>query len=182
MRIDIFSTISAHIVKGLMIHEKMCDYYDFLSLQGYVRCHEYHYLSESIELLKINRFYISKFGEMIPETRVDSNIDIIPSSWYRYKSSDVDSATKKSAVKDGLEKWKRYEEETKELYEDCYRSLINEGDLVCADYVMDLIRDVTEELDEVSKMHLDLKSIDFDMNYIIDKQEELKHKYTEMSF
>ena len=36
---EIFSKLSGHMIKGLMIHDQMSDYYDFLSLRGYKRCH-----------------------------------------------------------------------------------------------------------------------------------------------
>ena len=44
---QIFSEIINHMVKGLMVHEHLANYYDFLGLQGYRQCHEYHYKEES---------------------------------------------------------------------------------------------------------------------------------------
>ena len=40
---EIFAELGAHMIKGLMIHNQMMVYYDFLYLPGYSKCHEYHY-------------------------------------------------------------------------------------------------------------------------------------------
>ena len=44
---EIFSKISQRMIGGLMFHEQMSNYYDFLNLRGYKKCHEYHYLEET---------------------------------------------------------------------------------------------------------------------------------------
>ena len=41
---------------------------------------------------------------------------IIPDSWYKYTSMDVDASTKRNAIKDLTEKWINWERETKTLY------------------------------------------------------------------
>ena len=51
---EIFSNISAHMIKGIMFHAQMADYFDFLGLKGYKRLHEYHYFDESIMFRKLS--------------------------------------------------------------------------------------------------------------------------------
>ena len=42
---EIFGRISQHMIRGMMTHDQLASYYDFLGLRGYKRCHEYHYFS-----------------------------------------------------------------------------------------------------------------------------------------
>ena len=44
---EIFSKVSAHMIKGMMIHDQLASYYDFLNLHGFKRCHDYHYNKEA---------------------------------------------------------------------------------------------------------------------------------------
>ena len=45
---EIFGKIVQHQIKGLMIHEQLSNYYDFLGLSGYKRFHECHYYEENL--------------------------------------------------------------------------------------------------------------------------------------
>ena len=55
---EIYSNIVSHMIKGMMIHAQLADYYDFLGLQGYKRCHEYHYMKESCAYRGVSRYFI----------------------------------------------------------------------------------------------------------------------------
>ena len=113
---EIYSNISAHMVKGLMIHDQMASYYYFLNLEGYGKCHEYHYWEESKNYLCLKKYYFKHHEKLIKEKSIE-NPQIIPSSWINYTKEQVDINTKRSSVKSGLEKWISWEEETKKLYE-----------------------------------------------------------------
>jgi hypothetical protein len=43
----IFIELNQHMLKGLMFHEELANYFSFLALEGYSYCHEYHYKEES---------------------------------------------------------------------------------------------------------------------------------------
>ena len=45
---EIYAKINEHMINGLMLHDQLANYYDFLGLEGYKRCHEYHYFKENI--------------------------------------------------------------------------------------------------------------------------------------
>ena len=53
---EIFNKIAQHMVEGLMVHTQMSDYFNFLSLDGYHKCHEYHFLEESRNFRKISNY------------------------------------------------------------------------------------------------------------------------------
>jgi hypothetical protein len=173
---EVFEKIANHMIKGMMTHEALANYYDFLGLQGYKRCHEYHFLDETIAYRSVCRYYINHNNKLIPDSK-QNGVEIIPESWYSHSRFDVDTSTKRSAVKNAFEVWHKWETETKELYEQMYNCLISIDEVADACKVKQLIKDVDEELKMVEREVLDLKAVDYDINYIIEKQHCLHEKY-----
>lgn len=173
---EIYGKIAQHMVKGMMFHEQMANYYDFLGLRGYKRCHEYHFLEETCEYRSLCRYYINHHNKLIPKLPIEDP-KVIPESWYKYTRQDVDSSTKKSAVRNGLNLWVEWEKETKKLYEAMYTELINMGEIASMMYVKGLVCDVDCELKKVERYILDKKAIDYDLAIIVPEQHEMHEKY-----
>lgn len=173
---EIYGKIASHMIKGMMIHEQLANYYDFLGLNGYKRCHEYNYLAETCTYRCLCRYYINHHDKLIPQMPVEDP-KIIPESWYKYKRQDVDNATKKNAVKNGLTVWIAWEEETKELYQAMYKELINLGEVASACKVMELVKNVDCELKKAQRYYLSKKAIDYDLSSIIAEQTEWHEEY-----
>ena len=173
---EIFSKISAHMIQGMMIHEQFANYYDFLGLKGYKRCHEYHYLDETCSYRGICRYYINHYNKIIPDVEIDAP-EIIPSSWYNYTRQDVDAGTKRNAVKTGLQTWRDWEIKTKKLYEQMYKELMAIDEVAGACKVKQLIIDVDCELKKVERYHLNKEATNYDMSGIIAEQHKKHNKY-----
>lgn len=173
---DIFATIMQHQIKGLMIHSQMADYYSFLGLYGYSKCHEYHYYSENVSFRKVNQFYIESYGKLIPELPVE-NPNIVPSSWFKYNAQEIDNATRKSAVRTGLDSWLEWEESTKSLLEDMYHELEELGDTSALHIVDELLCDVCHELKKVRRYRMQKRLVEYDMGAIAKEQELMHSKY-----
>lgn len=167
----IFKEIINHMVEGLMIHEELSNYYLFLGLPKYAKCHEKHYYSENKNYKKFYNYYITTYNKLIPNIKVDVP-EVIPQSWYQYMRQDVDMKTKQTAVKAGLEKWVDWEQETYQLYQDMYNELIKLNKIHDAKVVEKLICDVKCELDDIYQYHLNKLSTNYDMVYIIEEQEK----------
>lgn len=176
---EIFAKINTHIIKGLMTHSQMADYYDFLGLKGYKRCHEYHYFAENCTYREVNRYFINHYSRLIPEMPID-NPAIIPESWYKYTRSDVDANTKKNAVKRGLTLWVDWEKETKKLYEEMYAELLAIKEIAGAMLVSELICDVNCELKKAERYMLEKKAVDYDMTVIMGEQKCWHKKYKKL--
>lgn len=175
---EIFKNISSHMIKGIMVHEQMSDYYDFLNLHGYKRMHEYHMHCEMKSMRKLHRYFLNHFNRLIEEDTIE-NPDVIPSSWYRYTRQEVDANTKRNAVKSGIEKWVAWEEETKDLYEKMYNELLSLGEVAAAKKISCFIHDVDCELKWAQRKHINLVSSDYSMAYILGQQDYLHDWYME---
>lgn len=172
----VFSTLSAHGIRGMMIHDQLANYYDFLSLHGMKRCHEYHFYCETKAHRDLQRYYLSHYNRLISEGEVDSS-DIIPASWYSHVKQDVDASTKRNAVSSGLDTWINWEKSTKEAYSQAYHDLCEAGESTAAEYVLRMIGGVEKELKTAERMKLAASACDYDMTYIVEKQGKLHKKY-----
>lgn len=173
---EIYSKLSEHMIQGMMFHDQMSNYYDFLGLQGYKRCHEYHFLAETLNYRCLCRYFINHHNMLIPETRFD-NTSVIPESWYSHVRSDVDVATKKNAVKTGLTKWVEWERDTKRFYQQMYQELMNIGEVASACKVECFIKDVDKELKKAERYWLNKEAIEYNIGSIIAEQQDEHDKY-----
>ena len=174
---EIFNQISNHMVKGIMFHAQMSDYYNFLGLKGYSKCHEYHFICENYNFRKLSHYFLNHYDKIIQDLPT-SNSSIIPASWAKYKRQDVDAATRKSAIQTGIENWVKWEQNTKLIYEKMYIELISLKEIDAAMEIKKYISDVSEELTKAKQKHIEEKSIDFDITVLIEEQDELYQKYS----
>lgn len=173
---EIFKKISERKILGVMTHDYMVDYFHFLNLDGYKKMQEYHAEHEMKDFRHLHTFYINHYSKLVPDMEFE-RIDIIPSSWYEHVRSDVDTNTKRSAVKDAFIKWKEWEKETKKVYEQAYKELFDMGEILASVEVMKLIEDVNDEIKWVCKYCMDLANMDYSMSFIIGEQERFKKLY-----
>lgn len=174
---EIYSEIAAHMIKGMMMHEQMANYYDFLGLKGYKCCHEFHYLTETCSYRALCRYFINHHNKLIPEKRIE-NPKIIPDIWYKHTRFDVDPGTKRNSVKIGLTKWVEWERDTKKLYEQMYANLLELGEVASAIKIKELICDVDQELKKAERYLLNKETIGYDLVEIISEQQSEHVKYT----
>ena len=168
---EIFADISAHQIKGLMVHSQLADYYRFLALPKYADCHEKHYDDEICNWRKTSKYYIEHFNKLIAEKRIE-NPDVIPSDWYGVTRQDVDTSTKRRAVEYGLKKWVEWETETKQIYQDAFAELLALGDGAAAMRIKKCLCAVDNELAEAQRYLLNKKAVDYDISYLVGEQDE----------
>ena len=173
---EIFQELANHMLKGVMFHQELIDYYDFLSLCGYRKCHEYHYFEEKCGYRKLCHYFIQHYNKLI-KAHVQEKIDIIPSSWYRHKREDVDGQVKRQSVQTGMRTWISWEKETKELYQKKFQELMELNQVAAAIFLQHYIQDVDEELRCAENEILDLKATNYDIVMIIEKQKQDHKKY-----
>lgn len=152
---NIFSELSSHMIRGLMIHEQLAQYYWFLGMEDCAKEHECHYIDESKCLSKLNREYILHTDKLIRQQVVE-NPNIIPLSWYDADRFDVDANTKHNGRKNALIKWREWESETLSMYQGIYSNLISINEIAMAKLIEELICNVNCELKEIKAKFLDL--------------------------
>lgn len=173
---EIFSRISAHMVEGIMLHEQLCSYFEFLNLDGYQYCHKFHYLSETLSQRDIQDFYIHKYNKMIPSAKIDSS-SFIPDSWYGYTRQAVDIQTKRNAVRTAFDKIIKWEKSSCTLYNSMIAELETLHEYDASEKIKALSENVQNEIFQYEKEYLELVAVDFNMLPIIQRQKHLQKKF-----
>lgn len=155
---EVFAKIKARMLEGMVFHDEMSRYYDFLDMCEYRDEHRKQYAEETKGYQKLCEYYMHHYNKLIPHTPM-ARPDVIPESWYMYQMQDVDTSTKKNAVRSGAKKWVSWESETKDLYEDMCGELLNNGEIASAYFIMDYVKDVDCELAKATDLHIKLESL-----------------------
>ena len=108
---EIYALVSQRMLQGSMLHEQLANYYEFLGLEGYKCCHEYHLREEFRKYREFICYAITQTSRLVPKQSVDSLTfnDIIPNNWYNFTRAEMDINTKRSSVKNAVEKWLHWE-------------------------------------------------------------------------
>lgn len=176
--IEVFNRINQRMIKAIMFHEQMADYFDFLDMCGLKRWHEYQYLKENAELRGLHRYSINHLARIISNDDVGAT-NYIPASWYNATRMQVDNSTRRQAVKDAFEKWYDWEKETKEFLETQFKMLTDNSKIAEANKINSLIKEVDKELKKVMRKMLEYKAVDYDLSYIMFQQEDMHDHFKE---
>lgn len=173
---SVFKEIDGRQITALMFHDQMADFFDFLGLMGFKRMHEYQYFAESAEHRATKRYFLNHHNKLLMSGSI-SDPKAVPDTWYKYTRFDVNPQIRKQAVQDALDSYQRWETETKEFYENCAKTLIDNGYIADAQRVMQLIEDVDMELKCLDRLIITLKSVSYNDVYIATIQDEMHEKY-----
>lgn len=173
---EIFKALNSHALVGIMFHDDQCKYYDFLKYQGFKRLSEYRFYDEMKGFHELNKHFMDSHNKLIQSEKVTPKT-VIPASWFNHKRFDVDTNTKRNAVKEGINAWAMWERDTKELYQQMYKELVEIGEIDDALFISKMIEDVSEELKCAERMHLKLEGCNYDLVYIEEIQPDLHDRY-----
>lgn len=202
---QLYSELIDRMKQGVEMHEQLADYYGFLNLPGYQKCHEYQMLCELLKYREAKDAFMKEYNQLVPLNMMMNGIsnmannnnsngmnnmnnngngnynynNVIPQNWYKYTRYDVDSGTKRTAVKDGFQKWITYEKETKQFLTNMAKRLEQADDRESARKLDYLIDHVQKEIETAEEKMMALENSGYDMNYILQQQEPMKAKYAE---
>ena len=175
---DIFMALHDRQITALMFHTQSADLFDFLGLMGFKRMHEYQYFVESAEHRGICRYYINHHNKLLMGGHPEGP-KVIPPEWGQHSRFDVTPQIRKQAIEKSFMDYQDWESETKALYSEYSKALMNLDCVADALKINELIKDVDQELKCLDRMILKLKSISFDAVGIMSMQDELHEYYRE---
>ena len=167
------------MAKGIIIHENFIQIFHFLNFKGYKECHYYHCLEETKNYQNLLCYYMEHYHKLLHIVN-PQDLQIIPQNWFKYKQQDVDISTKRTALREMLQKWVSWEQETKSLLQQSYKQLEELGEIAAMNKLMYFLQDVDNELAQAEYLTNELETVGYDIVYIMDKQptlcEEYQHK------
>lgn len=173
---EIFTKLSNHMREGIQYHYEIAKSFEFLGLWGFAHCHDSHQFEEEKNLKELMHYYATHYFKLLQQERIPE-VKVIPDVWYKYTSQSVDVNTRRSTVKDLMNKWIGWEKTTKEVYQTMRQELISINEIDAALELDKYIRDVSKELSHAEKKLLTLEAHNYDMPTIIEQSEQMLIKY-----
>lgn len=174
---EMFNHIGNNMIKGLMVHSQLVDYFGFLGFEGYQKCHLYHYFDEAKNFKDLGNYYLKHYNRLLVEDRID-NPNIIPNDQIQYNRQQVTNQIRQTALQAGIETQVEQERGTKKKYEQYYNAMISIGEIAAASALKKIIEDVDYELAGAEQELLELTAISFNLNDVMMYQNDMKKKYS----
>lgn len=162
---EIFATLKTHMLEGMVFHDEMATYFDFLGLCKYRDMHRHHYYEETEGYCRLCEYYMHHFNKLIPHSIMERQ-EVIPNAWEMYTRQEVDTGTKRNAVRSAMQKWVEWETETKDLLEEMCGELLNNGEIAAEKFLSYYVKDVDDELADAIDLHIKLETIGYDLQFM----------------
>lgn len=176
---QMYEAVNNRMSTALLLHSDLSDYFNFLGLHGFKRIHEMQYFSESIGKRKLVKKHLDIHNKLLTEGEYE-RISIIPKDWHSYTRMDIDGGVIPKFVRMAFDIYKRYEKETKEMYEHVVSEFMDRGNISDSMVIKCFLEDTEKELKEVYRLCQQLNGVDYDIVYIMEIQksmhDELKKK------
>ena len=172
---DMYSKVITMQAKNIMNHSNLVCVFSFLNLRGYKAWQEHQLYEEMEENLSLKKYMINHQHRLFKEENTFTN-ELVPSEIYRMDRMNVSRNDKQCLVRCLFEKWKKWEEETKEAYAACVEWCVD-SQLADSEKFKDLMRGVDKELKEIETHIIKLKDLDYNLLEIIMLQDEIHDKY-----
>ena len=174
--VDIFSQIAQRMVEGLMTHSQLADYFGFIGLEGYQKCHVYRYFDENNNYKKIADYYLKHYNKLLVDMPFN-NPNVIPNDWFQYSRQQVNDTIRINALQAGIDKWINWEKGTKRFYEQHYQELLQLNEIAAAIELSKYIEDVDKELAEAEQEKIKLEAINYNISDVMLEQKEIYKQY-----
>ena len=166
---EVFGKLVARMREGVQFHRDMTDAYDFIGLYGFAREQNKHMIEEMKGCRKLAHYYLTHYHKLIMVAPIEIH-NIIPETWYKYTTMNVDMNTKQKSIKDLMGKWIEWEKSQKKLYEEMYIELTNMREIAAANKILKYVCDVDNELAAAQKLLIEIEGTNYDMPYITELQ------------
>lgn len=159
---DIFADVLRNVLEGLMFHNQMIMYFDYLGLTGFADLQRQRFKDENQEMVSLQRYYVECYGLIPNEANVEAR-NYIPPEWWEDDRTLITAERKREFVKFGIETWRDWEVKSKARYSKAYFDLDGVRDAGATERLGILVQHVERELRYVSGLMTKLRGCDYDM-------------------
>lgn len=149
------------MIEGIMLHDQLYQIFLFVRLNKYANVQKERHKEETKARRRLNEYFIKHNNRLIKETGINFG-NVIPIEWYDKSRFDFSIDDVRKTAIFAFRTWVQWEKDTKILYEKMYYDLITEHFISDAEHVLDLIKDVSKELNEAEEQMLYLDNVGYD--------------------
>ena len=169
---EIFKKLSNRMVGAMMIHTQLTELFNFIDLKSDAKRQKKQLHDESDGLLELEK-YAAQHHHVLITSDNPSQVDILNLSVLKQPNDKLSPDDKIHLIQYAVEEWIKWERESKIIYEDAYRSLVDMSEIAAADFVLQYVKDVDKELRDAELLYGVRDAIDWDLATIYDKQARL---------
>lgn len=166
---EIYTALANRMVGAMMIHSQLVQIFAFVDLLPDMRKQESQLQEETHGYSELNKYFTQHHHNILIADN-PPQIDILNNSLFNKSSENLTTEDKMYIIKYGMNEWINWEKESKILYEDSYRNLVDILEVASAEFVMRFVRDVDFELKEAERIFRVREGINWDLGTIYDKQ------------
>lgn len=166
---EIYTALGNRMVGAMMIHSQLVQIFAFVDLLPDMRKQESQLQDETHGYSELCKYFIQHHHNVVVADN-PPQIDILNLGMLKKSSDELTSEDKIHLIKYGMREWIEWEKQSKILYEDCYRNLVDISEVASAEFVMRFVRDVDLELKEAERIFRVREGINWNLDTIYDKQ------------
>ena len=166
---EIYSALGNRMVGAKMLHSQLVQIFAFVDLLPDMRKQESQLQEETHGYSELCKYFIQHHHNVLVANN-PPQIDILNLGILKKSSDELTTEDKMYIIKYGMQEWIEWEKQSKILYEDCYRNLVDISEVASAEFVMRFVRDVDLELKEAERIFRVREGINWNLDTIYDKQ------------
>lgn len=166
---EIFTQLSDRMVGAMMIHTQLTELFTFLDLATDAKRQKKQLHEETDGLLKLEK-YFAQHHQMLITAENPPQVNILNLVMLKGENSTLNPDDRIYLIQYGMKEWIKWEKQSKIMYEDAYRNLMEISEVAAAEFVMRYVKDVDKELRDAEFLYRTRDAIDWDLPTIYDKE------------
>lgn len=167
---EIFQKLSNRMVGAMMIHTQLTELFVFLDLMSDIKQQKKQLHDETDGLLKLEKYCV-QHHHMLITANSPLSIDILNLGILQESNGNLSPDDRVFLIQYGMKEWIKWEKESKVIYENAYRDLMDISEIAAANFIMQYIRDVDKELKNAELLYRVRDAMDWDLPTIYSEQE-----------
>lgn len=167
--LEIFTHLSDRMVGAMMTHTQLTELFTFLDLKEDAKRQKKQLHEETDGLLKLEK-YFAQHHHMLITAENPPQVDMLNVVMLKDENSKLSPDDRVYLIQYGMKEWIKWEKESKIMYEDAYRNLLDISEVAAAEFVMQYVKDVDKELRDAEFFYRTRDAIDWDLPTIYDKE------------
>lgn len=152
-----------------MTHTQLTELFNFIDLETDAKRQKNQLHEETDGLLKLEK-YAAQHHHILITSDDPPQVDILNLSMLKQPNDKLSPDDKVYLIQYAMKEWIEWEKESKIIFEDAYRSLVEISEIAAADFVLRYVRNVDKELRDAELLYRVRDAIDWDLPTIYDNQ------------
>lgn len=152
-----------------MTHTQLTELFNFIDLETDAKRQKNQLHEETDGLLKLEK-YAAQHHHVLITSDDPPQVDILNLSMLKQPNDKLSPDDKVYLIQYAMKEWIEWEKESKIIYEDAYRSLVEISEIAAADFVLRYVKNVDKELRDAELLYRVRDAIDWDLPTIYDNQ------------